>query len=113
MNIDELAEKAEANFHKHLVENSYPGRGIVIGCDPGGNPVLIYWIMGRSSNSRNRLFNLNPEGGLKTEAADSSLLEDPSLIIYNAVLPSKQGFLVTNGDHTDPVSYTHLRAHET
>ena len=40
MNIDELAEKAEANFHKHLVENSYPGRGIVIGCDPGGNPVL-------------------------------------------------------------------------
>ena len=40
MNIDELAEKAEANFHKHLVENSYPGRGIVIGCDPGVNPVL-------------------------------------------------------------------------
>lgn len=103
MNIDELAEKAEANFHKHLVENSYPGRGIVIGCDPKGNPVLIYWIMGRSSNSRNRLFNLNPEGGLKTEAADSSLLEDPSLIIYNAVLPSKQGFLVTNGDHTDRI----------
>ena len=62
MNIDELAEKAEANFHKHLVENSYPGRGIVIGYDPGGNPVLIYWIMGRSFNSRNRLFNLNPEG---------------------------------------------------
>ena len=103
MNIDELAEKAEANFHKHLVENSYPGRGIVIGCDPEGNPVLIYWIMGRSSNSRNRLFNLKPEGGLKTEAADSSLLEDPSLIIYNAVLPSQQGFLVTNGDHTDRI----------
>ena len=104
MNIEDLSEEAELNFRKHLKENCYPGRGIVLGCDSGGNPVLIYWIMGRSVNSRNRIFTLTEEGVLRTEAADSSLLEDPSLIIYNAVLRFGQGYLVTNGDHTDRIA---------
>ena len=62
MNIEDLSEEAELNFRKHLKENCYPGRGIVLGCDSGGNPVLIYWIMGRSLNSRNRIFAITEEG---------------------------------------------------
>ena len=62
-----------------LRANPYPGRGIVVGRD-----CVYYWIMGRSSNSRNRVFSLT-EDGIRTEAHDPALLEDPSLIIYHPV----------------------------
>ena len=104
MNIEELYQKADLNFQRHLKENRYPGRGIILGFDSGGAPVLLYWIMGRSENSRNRVFVLSKEGILQTKAADNSLVEDPSLIIYNAVKPLGNGFLVTNGDHTDRIA---------
>ena len=104
MNIEELYHKADLNFQRHLKKNRYPGRGIVLGVDSGGAPVLLYWIMGRSGNSKNRVFILSEEGILRTEAADNSLVEDPSLILYNAVKPLGNGFLVTNGDHTDRIA---------
>ena len=100
MNIDDVFQKAASNFKRHLVDNPYPGRGLVLGCDPNGAFLLLYWIMGRSEHSRNRVFTLS-DGGPRTEAADPSRLEDPSLIIYNADCRTYRGFLVTNGDHTD------------
>ena len=102
MNTDDVFQKAASNFKHHLEDNPYPGRGLVLGCDPNGDFLLLYWIMGRSENSRNRVFTLFDEG-LRTEAADPSRLEDPSLIIYNAVCRTHRGFLVTNGDHTDRI----------
>ena len=70
---------------KELSENSYPGRGIIIGkSDDGENAVTAYFIMGRSSNSRNRIF-VEDGDGIKTQAFDESKLEDPSLIIYSPV----------------------------
>ena len=88
---------------RSLRENPYPGRGIVMGVDDAGeNVVQVYWIMGRSENSRNRVFNF--EGGrLFTEAADPSKVKDPSLIIYNAMQESREFFVVSNGSQTDVV----------
>lgn len=86
-----------------LSENTYPGRGIVIGKTPNGeNAVTAYFIMGRSENSRNRIF-LKDEKGLCTKAFDESKLEDPSLIIYYAVLEYENKLMVTNGDQTDTI----------
>lgn len=80
-----------------LRSNPYPGRGIVVGKD-----VVYYWIMGRSSNSRNRVFV--PTGdGIRTEAHDPALLEDPSLIIYHPVRTMDGKLVVTNGDQTDTI----------
>lgn len=83
--------------------NPYPGRGIVLGMTPDGkSSVAVYFIMGRSANSRNRVFDPLPErGGICTMAADPAKLEDPSLIIYNPVLTLGRTHLVTNGDQTD------------
>ena len=67
---------------EHISNNSYPGRGIVLGRNTDGIWVAIYWIMGRSDNSRNRVFKYK-DNILSTEPADPSLVEDPSLIIYN------------------------------
>ena len=64
--------------------------------------IVIYWIMGRSSNSRNRIFT-HENGILRTEAADPSLLEDPSLIIYNVMRDVDEQIVVTNGSHTDTI----------
>lgn len=90
-------------------ENDYPGRGIVIGLAPGGKTAVIaYFIMGRSPNSRNRVFD-PIEGGIRTLAADPSKLEDPSLIIYNPVLTLENRHIVTNGDQTNTV-YDFLKA---
>lgn len=89
-----------------LAPNPYPGRGIIIGKSPDGkNAVFAYFIMGRSENSRNRVFTCCPDGSLRTEAADPSKLKDPSLIIYAPVRPLKtcDGWVVTNGDQTDTV----------
>lgn len=89
--------------------NAYPGRGIVLGLTPdGGQAVIAYWIMGRSANSRNRVFTLR-DGGIVTEAADPAKLEDPSLIIYAPVRVLGDTTIVTNGDQTDTI-YASLKA---
>ncbi len=86
-------------------ENAYPGRGIVLGLTPSGKKAMIaYFIMGRSANSRNRVFDPVAEiGGIRTLAADPAKLEDPSLIIYNPVRTVNNFHIVTNGDQTDTV----------
>ena len=86
-----------------LAANPYPGRGIVLGQTPDGKcSVAAYFIMGRSSNSRNRIFVEEPDG-IRTEAYDPSKLEDPSLIIYHPVREMGRGLIVTNGDQTDTI----------
>ncbi len=89
---------------KELSTNSYPGRGIVLGKSKDGkNAVIAYFIMGRSVNSRNRIFEENDRGGIRTKAFDESKMEDPSLIIYNPVLKLGNKTIVTNGDQTDTI----------
>ncbi|MCD8049537.1 MAG: IMP cyclohydrolase [Clostridia bacterium] len=86
-----------------LEGNSYPGRGIVVGKSADGkNAVAAYFIMGRSQNSRNRVFVEDGEG-IRTEAFDPSKLEDPSLIIYAPVRVLDNLTIVTNGDQTDTI----------
>lgn len=88
-----------------LSENSYPGRGIVIGKSADGKSAMIaYFIMGRSENSRNRIFE-RFDGGMRTKAFDESKLSDPSLIIYNPYLSAKGGNvdIITNGDQTNTI----------
>ena len=80
-----------------LENNSYPGRGIVVGKDR-----VYYFIMGRSLNSRNRVF-VETEDGIRTEAHDPALLQDPSLIIYHPVRTMGEALVVTNGDQTDTI----------
>jgi len=80
-----------------LENNPYPGRGIVV-----GQGVVYYWIMGRSQNSRNRVF-VRTEDGIRTEAHDPALVEDPSLIIYHPVRTMGDDLVVTNGDQTDTI----------
>ena len=91
------------NLAQELSQNAYPGRGIVIGKTPDGKKaVTAYFIMGRSSNSRNRVFVTEGEG-IRTEAFDPSKLEDPSLIIYAPVRVLDNYTIVTNGDQTDTI----------
>ena len=91
------------NLSEELKNNAYPGRGIVIGKTPDGKQaVTAYFIMGRSSNSRNRVFVEEGEG-IRTQAFDPSKLEDPSLIIYAPVRVLGNKTIVTNGDQTDTV----------
>ena len=88
---------------EELKNNEYPGRGIVIGCSADGTKaVTAYFIMGRSSNSRNRVFVTEGEG-IRTQAFDPSKLEDPSLIIYAPVRVLGNSTIVTNGDQTDTI----------
>ena len=85
-------------------DNKYPGRGIIIGKTPNSNKIIqIYWIMGRSINSRNRIFTKDSENSVKTEAYDISLLSDPTLIIYNPIRQLGNNHVVTNGAHTDTI----------
>ena len=93
------------NLNDYLASNEYPGRGIAVAMAPDGRQMFIgYFIMGRSENSRNRVFDPVPErGGICTMAADPDKLEDPSLIIYNPVLTLGKTHIVTNGDQTDTV----------
>ena len=94
---------------KLLRENSYPGRGIIIGKSADGkNAMIAYFIMGRSENSRNRVFE-RFAGGMRTKAFDESKLSDPSLIIYNPYLAKDNVDIITNGDQTDTV-YNHMVA---
>lgn len=83
--------------------NPYVGRGIVIGCTPRGRAAVAYFIMGRSENSRNRVFALR-DGVLYTEPHDPARVEDPSLIIYAALRTVGNHLIVTNGDQTDTVA---------
>ena len=82
--------------------NSYVGRGIVLGRTPDGRAVSAYFIMGRSANSRNRVFALD-KGVLYTRPYDESKVADPSLIIYAALRSFENKLIVTNGDQTDTV----------
>ena len=91
------------NLATLLSENAYPGRGIVIGrTKDGTKAVIAYFIMGRSVNSRNRVFVEDGEG-IRTQAFDPALLADPSLIIYAPVRVLGNDTIVTNGDQTDTV----------
>ena len=86
-----------------LSNNTYPGRGIIIGTTPDGKyAVTAYFIMGRSVNSRNRVFE-ETEDGIRTKAYDESKMEDPSLIIYHPVRQWLDKLIVTNGDQTDTI----------
>lgn len=86
-----------------LSENTYPGRGIVMGKSADGkNAMFAYFIMGRSENSRNRIFE-SFEDGMRTKAFDESKLSDPSLIIYNPYRKLGDIDVITNGDQTDTV----------
>ena len=98
MNVYETKTMAEA-----VSGNTYPGRGIVLGVTPDGTKaVAAYFIMGRSVNSRNRVFIQEPDG-IRTEAHDPSLMTDPHLIIYPPVREAGCGLIVTNGDQTDTI----------
>lgn len=89
------------SIQQELQNNAYPGRGIIIGKTPDGSKaVTAYFIMGRSENSRNRVFVTEGEG-IRTQAFDPSKLTDPSLIIYAPVRVLGNKTIVTNGDQTD------------
>lgn len=92
---------------KHLLDllrgNPYPGRGILLGKSPDGrHAAALYFIMGRSENSRNRIF-VPTEDGIRTQAYDPAKVTDPSLILYHPVRKVRQGLIVTNGDQTDTI----------
>ncbi|MCX7048090.1 MAG: inosine monophosphate cyclohydrolase [Candidatus Sumerlaeota bacterium] len=98
-----MIPQAQTNFER-LRNNPYPGRGLVVGMDEtGGALVQVYWIMGRSANSRNRVFESGEGGLLQTTPADASKTANPSLIIYNAMRELKGLYVVTNGDQTDTI----------
>lgn len=91
------------NNLEKLKSNSYPGRGIIIGMTPDSrNMVQVYWIMGRSENSRNRIFE-NINGFIRTKAFDESKIIDPTLIIYYPVKHCGDFHIVSNGDHTETI----------
>lgn len=98
MNIYEIHDIAEL-----IKDNSYVGRGIVIGKSADGKKACsAYFIMGRSANSRNRVFT-EKNGAIFTEPFDTSKVEDPSLIIYAAIRQHENKLIVTNGDQTDTI----------
>lgn len=91
------------DIQKLLSENAYPGRGIILGKSPDGkNAVIAYFIMGRSVNSRNRVFEATADG-IRTKAFDESKLSDPHLIIYSPVRVLGNKTIVTNGDQTNTI----------
>jgi IMP cyclohydrolase len=97
MNAQTLAAQ---NFETHLQHNPYPGRGLIIGRSSVEDAwLIIYWIMGRSTNSRNRQFIAEGKT-LRTEPVNAALVDDPSLIIYEAMLELPSIYLVSNGDQT-------------
>jgi IMP cyclohydrolase len=91
------------NLFELLKSNPYPGRGIVMGRSADGkNSYIVYFIMGRSENSRNRIF-VPTEDGIRTQAWDPAKMTDPSLIIYHPVRRFGDFVIVTNGDQTDTI----------
>jgi len=97
---------------EYLQSNPYPGRGIMLGRSADGKrAVIAYFIMGRSENSRNRVFE-ETEDGIRTKAFDESKMTDPSLIIYHPVRRMDNGItIVTNGDQTDTIRDNILQGH--
>jgi len=94
---------SEIKLREYLKSTVYPGRGIIIGQSAGGeNIVAAYFIMGRSENSRNRVFEKTADG-IRTKAFDESKLTDPSLVIYSPIRKYKNNIIVTNGDQTDTI----------
>ncbi len=102
---------AMSNLLEKIQKNPYPGRGIVIGKSDTSTWQIIYWIMGRSTNSRNRRFLID-NTTLRTEPVDLSLLTDPSLIIYDAMLELPGIYMVSNGDQTRTI-YNSIQKGET
>ena len=90
------------SFTDRVKGNPYVGRGIVTGMTPSGKACSAYFIMGRSANSRNRVFTIH-DGEVFTEPFDASKVEDPSLIIYAAIREYGDSLIVTNGDQTDTI----------
>lgn len=95
----------------YLAAKEYPGRGIILGKSEDNRAVFAYFIMGRSTNSRNRVFEVSNDG-IMTKAFDESLLSDPSLIIYSPVRVLGNKIIVTNGDQTDTI-YEYLKDKKT
>jgi len=93
----------KSNLEKLLYDNSYPGRGILIGRSEDNMRIIVaYFIMGRSENSRNRIFE-KTDDGIRTKAYDPAKLTDPSLVIYRPVRMTPEHITITNGDQTDTV----------
>ncbi len=108
MNFEQMALQNE----KQIQHNKYPGRGIIIGLTPDErNYIQIYWIMGRSQNSQNRIFQVEGNS-VKTEAFDVSKMEDPSLIIYYPIRTLENYHIVSNGDQTDTI-YNYIKSGQT
>jgi hypothetical protein len=104
-----LSNLAKQNLSS-LTNNPYPGRGIVLGLTPDEkNLVQVYWIMGRSENSRNRIFVEEANTFMRTKAFDESKLEDPSLIIYHPMKVVDNMHIVTNGDQTDTLESAFIK----
>jgi hypothetical protein len=95
----------------YLAAKEYPGRGIILGKSEDNRAVFAYFIMGRSTNSRNRVFEVSNDD-IMTKAFDESLLSDPSLIIYSPVRVLGNKIIVTNGDQTDTI-YEYLKDKKT
>ena len=104
INYEGFADRSLTDNLEYLLESPYPGRGIVLGNSENGASMLqAYWVMGRSENSRNRIL-VRENDTVRTEAHDPSKVEDPSLIIYNAMRVSKDGeHVISNGAQTDDV----------
>lgn len=94
----------QSSGEQRIFTNPYPGRGIVTGLSPDAESLVqVYWIMGRSENSRNRIF-VREGGDVRTKAYLESRMRDPSLIIYYPVRTLGENHIVTNGDQTDTVA---------
>lgn len=107
-----MLNKIAENNAERLRNNSYPGRGIVLGVNKAYDKFIqVYWIMGRSENSRNRIF-VEENGFVRTKAFDDSKLSDPSLIIYYPLKAIENFHIISNGDQTDTV-YDYLKMGKT
>lgn len=103
MTWQNLKREAQENL-RLLMNNEYPGRGIILGrAQDGSRLIQAYWLMGRSENSRNRIL-LQRGATVRAAAADPAKLQDPSLVIYAAMREAGGHFLVSNGDHTDALA---------
>jgi IMP cyclohydrolase len=104
--MTQAREIANYTFETHLRQQSYPGRGLVLGrSEDAASWFILYWLMGRSEHSRNRRFVIEGRT-LRTEPVDLSLLVDPALIIYEAMLELPEIYLVSNGDQTRTIYET-------
>ena len=99
-----IEHQATHNFTSHIENNAYPGRGLIVGRSEADDAwIKVYFIMGRSPNSRNRRFTI-VGNGLGTEPVDLAKVEDPSLIIYDVMLEHEGFFILSNGDQTTTIN---------